>query len=237
MDIKKGQAMKIRYATISKEGRRSNNEDFFVVMDQQERGRFWGIVCDGMGGHACGEVASETVAHAVSTYWEQHAEERDSDAKVVEACQEATRAIEEKSREIGCKERGMGTTLVMASIESGVVTIAHVGDSRCYLQRPGQGVVYQTQDHVRLSFGYEIVARSFFSSHPEEAVPDVVQFPVCSGDRILLCSDGVHKSMESEDLEARMMEEKSLEEILHVFDLSCWKYGDDNYTAILIEVE
>lgn len=237
MDIKKGQAMKIRYATISKEGRRSNNEDFFVVMDQQERGRFWGIVCDGMGGHACGEVASETVAHAVSAYWEQHAEERDSEDKVVEACQEATRAIEEKSREIGCKERGMGTTLVMASIESGVVTIAHVGDSRCYLQRPGQGVVYQTQDHVRLSFGYEIVARSFFSSHPEEAVPDVVQFPVCSGDWILLCSDGVHKSMESEDLKARMMEAKSLEEILHGFDLSCWKYGDDNYTAILIEVE
>lgn len=131
----------------------------------------------------------------------------------------------------------MGTTMVMASIEGDIVTIAHVGDSRCYLQRPGQGVVYQTQDHVRLSFGYEIVARSFFSNHPEEAIADVVQIPVCSGDRILLCSDGVHKSMEPEDLEARMMEEKSLEEILHGFDLSCWKYGDDNYTAILIEVE
>ena len=138
MDIKKGQAMKIRYATISKEGRRSNNEDFFVVMDQQERGRFWGIVCDGMGGHACGEVASETVAHAVSAYWEQHAEERDSEDKVVEACQEATRAIEQKAREVGQAE--MGTTLVMASIEGDIVTIAHVGDSRCYLQRPGQGV-------------------------------------------------------------------------------------------------
>lgn len=235
MDIKKGQAMKIRYATISKEGRRSNNEDFFVVMDQQERGRFLGIVCDGMGGHACGEVASETVAHAVSAYWEQHAEERDSEAKVVEACQEATRAIEQKAREVGVKE--MGTTMVMASIEGDIVTIAHVGDSRCYLQRPGQGVVCQTQDHVRLSFGYEIVARSFFSNHLEEAIADVVQFPVCSGDRILLCSDGVHKSMEAEDLEARMMEEKSLEEILHGFDLSCWKYGDDNYTAILMEVE
>ena len=131
----------------------------------------------------------------------------------------------------------MGTTLVMASIEGDIVTIAHVGDSRCYLQRPGQGVMYQTQDHVRLSFGYEIVARSFFSNHPEEAIADVVQFPVCAGDRILRCSDGVHKSMESEDLEARMMEAKSLEEILHGFDLSCWKYGDDNYTAILMEVE
>ena len=229
--------MKLRYATISKEGRRSNNEDFFVVRNQQERGRFWGIVCDGMGGHACGEVASETVAHAVSAYWEQHAEERDSEGKVKDACQEATRAIEEKAIEIGCKERGMGTTLVMASIESGVVTIAHVGDSRCYLQRPGQGVVYQTQDHVRLKLGYELLAHSFFSGHPEEAIPDVVQFPVCSGDRILLCSDGVHKSMESEDLETRMMEEKSLEEILRGFDLSCWKYGDDNYTAILMEVE
>ena len=103
--------MKIRYATISKEGRRSNNEDFFVVMNQQERGRFWGIVCDGMGGHACGEVASETVAHAISAYWEQHAEERDSEAKVVEACQEATRAIEQKAREVGLAE--MGTTMVI----------------------------------------------------------------------------------------------------------------------------
>ena len=113
-------------------------------------------------------VASETVAHAVSAYWEQHAEERDSEAKVVEACQEATRAIEQKAREVGLAE--MGTTLVMASIEGDIVTIAHVGDSRCYLQRPGQGVVYQTQDHVRLSFGYEIVARSFFSGHPDFAL-------------------------------------------------------------------
>lgn len=121
-----------------------------------------------------------------------------------------------------CRERTVGNTRLLGMSD---------------LQRPGQGVVYQTQDHVRLSFGYEIVARSFFSGHPEEAIADVVQFPVCPGDRILLCSDGVHKSMEPEDLEARMMEEKSLEEILHGFDLSCWKYGDDNYTAILMEVE
>ena len=227
--------MKIHYATISETGKRQNNEDAFRIVNSEDGNRWLAVVCDGMGGHAMGEVVSETVSDAIVDYWKKHTDEPDNEEMVKKACAHAMRALDKKANSLNhCQ---MGTTMVMASIEGDIVTIAHVGDSRCYLQRPGQGVVYQTQDHVRLSFGYEIVVRSFFSGHPEEAIADVVQFPVCSGDRILLCSDGVHKSMEPEDLEARMMEAKSLEEILHGFDLSCWKYGDDNYTAILMEVE
>ena len=55
--------MEIRYATISKTGRRHNNEDAFKVIDMPESNRFMGIVCDGMGGHSFGETASETVFH------------------------------------------------------------------------------------------------------------------------------------------------------------------------------
>ena len=62
--------MKIKYAFISKTGRRSNNEDFVKIIDKPEAQRRLGVVCDGMSGHALGDVASETVGNAVCDYWE-----------------------------------------------------------------------------------------------------------------------------------------------------------------------
>ena len=123
------------------------------------------------------------------------------------------------------------------SIENDVATIAHIGDSRCYVQRPGDGLLYQTKDHIRLDFGWEIVSRCFFTYRPEVAVPDIRQFTIQKGDRILLCSDGLYKSMAPDILQARMLDDKPLEDILDVFDFLCQKQGDDNYTAILIEIE
>lgn len=123
----------------------------------------------------------------------------------------------------------------MASIEDDVATIAHIGDSRCYVQRPEEGLFYQSKDQVRLDFGWEIVTKCFFSYRPEVAVPDIQQIKLQAGDRILLCSDGLYKSMAPDILQARMMDDKPLEDILDVFDFLCEKQGDDNYTAILIE--
>ncbi len=53
----------------------------------------------------------------------------------------------------------------------------------------------------------------------------------------MLCSDGLYKSMSPEILKARMMDDKTPEEILDVYDFLCEKNGDDNYTAILAIVE
>lgn len=226
--------MKIHYATISKTGKRQNNEDAFRVVNIDDSDRWLAVVCDGMGGHAMGEVASETVSNAIVEFWKKHTYESDCKEKVERACRKARVALDEHSYSIGHVE--MGTTMVMASIEGDTVTIAHVGDSRCYMQRPGEGLLYQTKDHVRLDFGWEVIDRYFFSYRHEVNVPDVMQLKLKAGDRILLCSDGLYKSMVPDILPERMMDDKPLDDILGFYDHLCEKQGEDNYTAILIEV-
>ena len=163
--------MEIKYSTISKTGKRHNNEDAFKVIDMPESNRFVGIVCDGMGGHSFGETASETVCNTISDFWKKHISTPDCDSKVKLACKKASCAIDQKAFELHHAE--MGTTMVMVSIENDVATIAHIGDSRCYVQRPDDGLLYQTKDHIRLDFGWETVAKCFFSYRSEVAVPDI----------------------------------------------------------------
>lgn len=225
---------RLDYAIISETGRRSNNEDAFRIVDLEDGCRWLAVVCDGMGGHDMGEVASETVSNAIVDYWKEHTGESDSENKINEACNFAMSKLNSKASELGRCE--MGTTMVMASIEGNKVTIAHVGDSRCYLQRPDKGVLYQTKDHVCIDFGWEVVTRCFFSYCPEVAMPDVVQYELQAGDRLLLCSDGLYKSMAPDILLSEMMDNKPLAEILDVYSSFCEKQGDDNYTTVLIEM-
>jgi len=227
--------MKIKYATLRKTGNRWNNEDAFRVIDHAEQGRWLGIVCDGMGGHSNGEVASETVINAICDYWEAHSNEKDSAEKVVNACKAASKAMDERSDMMRHTE--MGTTMVLASIEGDTVTIAHLGDSRCYLQRPESGIVYRTQDHIGLQYGWEVVEKCFFSYRPEIVEPEVRQFTLKQGDRLLICSDGLYKSIVPDILTARMMDDKTPEQILDVYDFLYEKSGDDNYTAILATIK
>lgn len=116
--------MGIKYATISKTGRRHNNEDTFKVIDTPENNRFMGIVCDGMGGHSFGETASETVCNAIADFWEKHSTTPDRDSKVKLACKKASCAIDQKAYELHHAE--MGTTMVMISIENDIATICLV---------------------------------------------------------------------------------------------------------------
>lgn len=92
--------MEIRYATISKTGRRHNNEDAYKVIDMPQNNRFMGIVCDGMGGHSFGETASETVCNTISDFWKKHISTPDCDSKVKLACKKASCAIDQKAFEL-----------------------------------------------------------------------------------------------------------------------------------------
>ena len=227
--------MRVKYATISQAGARPINEDCLHIMDMPEADRFMGIVCDGMGGHTMGEVASRIVCHAISRYWEEHASQHDCEEKVLRACCTASLDIDRETWEHGHGQ--MGTTMVMASIEGRGVTIAHVGDSRCYLQRPGDGLLYRTEDHTTLANGREQVSRCFFSYRPEVARPETRMFQLQGGDRILICSDGLYKAVAPSTLQTGMMARRPLQQILDDFGLLCEGQSGDNYTGILVEVE
>ena len=226
--------MKIKYTTFSEAGVRRSNQDVCRVVEMPEQNRNMMIVCDGMGGHSMGDVAAETVCNAICEFWGNCHDVPDSETKVTEACKADSDALYARSRVVRPIE--MGTTMVMASVEGNIATIAHCGDSRCYLLRDGS-VVYQTQDYADPHCGSEVVTRCFFSMNPDVAVPRVARFELQPGDRIFLCSDGVYKAMAPQILTARLQDDKPLDEVVDVIKFMCEKFSTDNYTGILVIVE
>ncbi len=108
--------MKIIYTLFTEKGPRMNNEDSLNIVEIADKRTLF-VLCDGMGGHSRGEVASQTVCEAFSEYWQQHSEESASEQKVLEAAKLASKTLDEKS---GYYQ--MGTTLVMCSIEGNQAT-------------------------------------------------------------------------------------------------------------------
>lgn len=222
---------KYMYTVFSETGKRIANQDICRIVEMPEENRCLLVVCDGMGGHAMGDAAAETVCNAVCNFWEDNPGKSDCEEKVLTAFAHASEALYYRSRMVRPIE--MGTTLVMASVENNTVTIAHCGDSRCYLLRNGE-VVHQTTDHSRP--GTEIVTRCFFSMDPEVAIPDITRIEVEKGDRIFLCTDGVYKAMAPQILTARLQDDKTLEDVVDVIKFMCEKLSTDNYSGILYEV-
>ena len=222
---------KYMYTIFSETGKRIANQDICRVVEMPEQNRCLLVVCDGMGGHAMGDAAAETVCNAVCNFWEDNPGKSDCEEKVLTAFAHASEALYYRSRMVRPIE--MGTTLVMASVENNTVTIAHCGDSRCYLLRNGE-VLHQTTDHSRP--GTEIVTRCFFSMDPEVAIPDITRIEVEKGDRIFLCTDGVYKAMAPQILAARLQDNKKLENVVDVIKFMCEKLSTDNYSGILYEV-
>lgn len=209
-----------------------NNEDCFNVVEIPDQRTLF-VVCDGMGGHSCGEVASQTVCDSFSAYWEEHSEQEDSKAKVLDAAKEASRILDEKS---GYYQ--MGTTLVMCSIEGNQATIAHAGDSRCYVIDIKGNVKYHTIDHIESSsISLPYIKRAFFTRHPEDAVPDVKTVELQPLDRILLCTDGLYNAIDDTTLLHILQCAKDVEQVAEKYQTICQEKAGDNYTAIIIEIE
>ena len=220
----------MKYVHFSEKGPRQNNEDCCGIVESS--GKTFFVLCDGMGGHFGGEVASRTVCDTFMAYWQEHAEP-DSLQKVLHAAKTASAALDEKS---GLS--AMGTTLVMASVEDNQATIAHAGDSRCYVIDIKGNVKYRTIDHVDSSpFGRSEITRAFFTGHPERAIPDVRTVQLVPLDRILFCSDGLYNAIDDKTLLHTLQCAKDVEQVAEKYRLICSEKATDNYSAIIIEIE
>ena len=225
---------KIRYASFSECGVRTNNEDYIQIVGNPDNDRYLFVVCDGMGGHAMGEVASQVVGSTICEYWEQASFDEVMEPVLKTAFKLASDALDAKADVLHKVE--MGTTLVLAAIDGNKLTIAYAGDSRAYLLR-GEEVIYQTQDHVDHSVWGDFIDRSFFSYQRDKADVEMHQFELEPGDRILLCTDGVCQFIAPDILTRRSMDDKSPEDVIDVILFLCEKFSKDNYSAILVYYE
>lgn len=220
--------MKIYHGSFSECGPRKNNEDYIAFREMPEQNRSVFVLCDGMGGHDCGEVASKLVAEHICDYWVKNPKRKDSIKKVMDACDETMIAF-------NCKSNiEMGTTMAMVAIEGDKALLAHCGDSRIYVVR-NRETIYQSEDHVKLTpEGWPVVSRAFFTAR-ENYKPDIKELDLQVGDLILICSDGVYGNGKSEEID-NLLDSEDPFCIDDIYSIALYRCID-NISAVLIKIK
>jgi serine/threonine protein phosphatase PrpC len=204
------------------------------------------VVADGMGGHNAGEIASALAVERILQVGNDGGLFSD---KLREKLTEANSALLELARENeDCN--GMGTTVAVLYIERENAHIAHIGDSRIYLWREEQ-LTQLTRDH---SLVEELVQNGGITSeqaktHPQRHILtralgsddlleiEVTQLPINSGDRYLLCTDGLSGPLSDDEIAQVLTAEKEPQTVAErLVELANDKGGPDNITVIVVEV-
>lgn len=197
---------------------RARNEDALLVAMEQ---RFV-AVCDGLGGHPDGDVASATAVESLRA----SAPTAATADGLVAALRAAHLAVVAAAGE-DPDRRGMATTVVAALLGDEVVTVAHVGDSRAYLRAPDGSLAQVTRDHGM--GGYITQALGL----DRDIEPDVVEVPAPPGARLLLCSDGLSNMVDAEAIAALLGRGDAEEACDALVTEALDRGGIDNVTVVV----
>jgi protein phosphatase len=156
---------------------RTRNEDALLVAGDERLL----VVCDGLGGHPSGDLASATAIESLRSRAAEAASSADALVDALHAAHDAVVAVADED----AGRSGMATTVVAAVVSDGSVVVAHVGDSRAYLLPPEGRLQQVTQDH---GMGGYITQALGLDRGVE---PDVSTLDTPPGSRLLLCSDGL----------------------------------------------
>jgi PPM family protein phosphatase len=234
---------------------RQTNQDAFVV--DNDLG-LW-IVADGMGGHAGGGTASQLAVKAVTDHitssvgsFPNSHNRVDQVEEVLLSAVAAADSLIRATAETTSDLKGMGTTVVIGLLCPGSepsIALAHIGDSRAYLIRD-RCISALTNDH---SFVQRLVSEGRISfeearTHPQQNVllravgmedplpPDVTIHPLHPHDIVILCTDGLTRMLEEQDiLDYVLASQESLDEMCRqLIDAANARGGKDNTTVIVI---
>jgi serine/threonine protein phosphatase PrpC len=237
--------------------RRDHNEDSIFI--DEAVGLY--VVADGMGGHAAGEVASETAVDVLKAEFNTNAdlirsyrsdgshEVREKILKMIEAAVQKACATVYKMGQEDKKRHGMGTTLSMMLISDSGGFIAHVGDSRIYLIREDQ--VHQlsidhtlvneqlkrgaiSKDEARKARYKNVITRAL--GIQESVRVDTLHLDILPGDKFLLCSDGLHGYLKSGEVEKVIQAGPAADVCQKFIDLANERGGKDNISVVYIDV-
>ena len=243
-------------------GQKTNQEDYFVPRElpSAANSRFF-ILCDGMGGHENGEVASRTVCEALEAYFTQ-TPPKDfgvSEEYLNDAVKYAYQKLDEKDINPDSAKK-MGTTLTCVYFGDNAVLVAHIGDSRVYQIRPSDymkdnplnAIKIATKDHSLVRQLVEVgeITEEEAKTHPKRNIitkcmqphddydmPEFDSSDVKAGDYFFLCSDGVLENIAPEILCEVLSENISDTQKKEKISAMCVDKTRDNFTGILLHVK
>ena len=209
-------------------------------------------VADGMGGHAAGEVASEAALQPVAQLdGTAYDDARAATDALRSAVEEANRSVVSQAK-ADPNLSGMGTTLTAVLVRDDRLHLAHVGDSRAYLLRDGEGINQLTTDHTLVEQLVQDgrLSRDEVSSHPQRSVitraigvdvevdVDTLEQVLQPGDQLLLCSDGLSGPVTDEQIADILLSEGDGQAAVEALIAAANNAGGpDNITVVLLRVE
>ena len=172
--------------------RKKNEDTIFPAVSGSSQPPFKAAVCDGLGGHVNGDIASKIAAETLSK----------KDTNLSQIISDANKNILDFQKE-NPSSQGMGTTMTAVSIDKdALMKIAHVGDSRCYVFSD-RNLIKATEDQNVP--GYQNVLKQALGSNEELKIQEV-DFQLQIGDVVLLCSDGLYNEVGDEYIKKKMQD-------------------------------
>ena len=243
--------------SFSEIGKKDNQEDYLFPSEADKNTRVF-VLCDGMGGHEKGEVASKTVAETLGSYLTSFV-----DVEVPEFEDALMTAYDELDKIEAEGSKKPGTTMTCLCLNNETYLVAHIGDSRIYHIRPSLydaetgkgGILYRSYDHSLVndllkvgeiteeeaaSFPHKnIITRAMQPNLDRRYKADVYEKDdLKEGDYFFLCCDGVLEKLSDTKL-CEILAEEGLtdEDKLHKIKAICDEGTRDNYTCWLIPID